>query len=68
MIKKLALILSMIFIILTFVEAGYILFKGGKVNAGYACVPMVCIDFSLFLSKVQVTYNSWIIKRNKLNL
>ena len=61
MIKKLALILSMIFIILTFVGAGYILFKGGKVNAGYACVPMV-------LSKVQVTYNSWLIKRNKLNL
>ena len=26
------------------------------------------IDFSLFLSKVQVTYNSWLIKRNKLNL
>lgn len=41
MIKKLALILSIIFIILTFVGAGYILFNGGKVNAGYACVPMV---------------------------
>ena len=47
MIKKLALILSMIFIILTFVEAGYILFKGGKVNAGYACVPMVLALISL---------------------
>ncbi len=41
MIKKLALILSIIFIILTFVGAGYILFNGGNVNAGYACVPMV---------------------------
>ena len=47
MIKKLALILSMIFIILTFVGAGYILFNGGKVNAGYACVPMVLALISL---------------------
>lgn len=41
MIKILALILSVIFLILTFVGAGYILYNGGKVNAGYACVPMV---------------------------
>lgn len=41
MIKKLTLIASVIFIILTFVGAGYILLNGGKVNAGYACVPMV---------------------------
>ena len=41
MIKKFALILSIIFIILTFVGAGYILFNSGNVNAGYACVPMV---------------------------
>ena len=47
MIKKLALILSMIFIILTFVGAGYILFNGGKVNAVYACVPMVLALISL---------------------
>lgn len=41
MIRKIALILSVIFIILTFVGAGYILFNDGKANAGYACVPMV---------------------------
>ncbi|MBU9738100.1 hypothetical protein [Diplocloster agilis] len=41
MISKLALILSIIFLILTFAGAGYILYNGGKVNAGYACVPMV---------------------------
>lgn len=41
MIRKLSLILSVIFIILTFIGAGYILYDGGKVNAGYACVPMV---------------------------
>lgn len=47
MIKKLAFILSIIFIILTFAGAGYILFSGGKVNAGYACVPMVFALLSL---------------------
>ena len=41
MIKKLALTLSIVFIILTFIGAGYVLFNDGKVNAGYACVPMV---------------------------
>jgi len=39
--KKVALALSIIFIILTFVGAGYIIYNGGKVNAGYAVVPMV---------------------------
>ena len=41
MIKKLAFALSVVFIILTFIGAGYVLFNGGKVNAGYACIPMV---------------------------
>lgn len=39
--KKLAFALSIIFIVLTFVGAGYVLYNSGKVNAGYACVPMV---------------------------
>lgn len=41
MIRKLTLILSIVFVILTFAGAGYVLFNGGRVNAGYACVPMV---------------------------
>ena len=40
MIKKLALTLSVVFIILTFIGAGYILLNNGKINAGYACIPM----------------------------
>ena len=48
MIKKLALMLSVIFVILTFAGAGYVLFNGGKVNAGYACVPMVFALISMF--------------------
>ena len=45
--EKLASILSVLFIILTFVGGGYVLFNGGKVNAGYACVPMVFSLISL---------------------
>lgn len=41
MIKRISLVLSILFIILTFVGAGYVLFNGGKINAGYACVPMI---------------------------
>ena len=39
--KTLILVLSMIFIVLTFAGAGYVLLNDGKVNAGYAVVPMV---------------------------
>ena len=51
MLKKLALVLSTVFIILTFAGAGYVLFNGGKVNAGYACVPMIfaLISISIYL-------------------
>ena len=39
--KKVTLALSVLFIILTFAGAGYVLFNGGRVNAGYAVVPMI---------------------------
>lgn len=39
--KKAAFVLSIVFIILTFAGAGYILNNDGRVNAGYAVVPMV---------------------------
>lgn len=39
--KKITLALSIIFIILTFIGAGYVLFNDGKANAGYAVIPMV---------------------------
>lgn len=38
--KKVALILSIIFTVLTFLGAGYVIYSGGRVNAGYAVVPM----------------------------
>ena len=39
--KKAALALSIIFIILTFIGAGYVLYNRGQVNAGYAIIPLV---------------------------
>ncbi len=39
--KKISLIFSAVFIILTFIGAGYIFFHGGQVNAGYAVIPMI---------------------------
>ena len=50
--KKLWFILSVLFIVLTFAGAGYVLFNVGKVNAGYACVPMVfALTFLSFYRK-----------------
>lgn len=39
--KKAALILSVIFIILTFIGAGFVLYNRGQLNAGYAIIPLV---------------------------
>lgn len=39
--KKIYLILGIIFTIITLIGVGYVLLNYGKVNAGYACVPMV---------------------------
>lgn len=39
--KKFTLIISILFIVLTFIGAGYVLFHHGNINAGYAVIPMV---------------------------
>lgn len=39
--KKIYLVLSIVFAILTFAGAGYVLINKGKPNAGYAIIPMV---------------------------
>ena len=51
--KKIALALSIIFIILTFAGVAYVLYNRGQVNAGYAVVPMV---FSLTFTSVSYTH------------
>lgn len=47
--KKAALILGIIFLVLTFAGCGYVLINHGQVNAGYAVVPgiwtMICFSF-----------------------
>ena len=51
--KIAAFILSFIFIIFTFIGAGYILYKHGSVNAGFAVVPAVfaLVSVSFYLRK-----------------
>ncbi len=39
--KKTTLVLSIIFIILTFIGTGYVLYNKGQVNAGYAIIPLL---------------------------
>ena len=39
--KKVLLVLSIIFIVLTFAGAIYVISSKGEVNAGYAAIPMV---------------------------
>ena len=39
--KRLLLVISIVFIILTFMGAGFVLWNQGRVNAGYAVIPMV---------------------------
>ena len=37
--KKIALILGIIFLILTFAGGGYVMISHGQANAGYAVIP-----------------------------
>ncbi len=39
--KKILLVLSILFTILTFVGAGYVLLNKGQVSAGYSAIPML---------------------------
>ncbi len=45
--EKVFRILTFIFMILTFIGAGYVLLNKGQVNAGYAVIPsLFCAIFS----------------------
>ena len=48
-VQKIALILGIVFMTLTFVGGGYVLINHGQVNAGYAAVPgiwtIICFGF-----------------------
>lgn len=47
--KKIFLVLYILFSILTFCGAGYVIFHKGTVNAGYAVVPML---FAMICSEI----------------
>jgi len=59
--KKILLILSVVFVILTFAGAIYVLMNKGTVSAGYAVVPMT---LSLACSNVYRTLNKKISDNN----
>ena len=45
--EKIFRILTFIFMIVTFIGAGYLLYNKGQVNAGYAVIPsLFCAIFS----------------------
>ena len=45
--EKIFKVLTFIFMIITFIGAGYVLFNKGQVNAGYAVIPsFFCTIFS----------------------
>ncbi|MCI8574618.1 MAG: hypothetical protein HFF89_09320 [Oscillibacter sp.] len=47
--RKLALIAGIIFLILTFAGGGYVIINHGEVNAGYAVIPslftIICFEY-----------------------
>ena len=44
--KTVLLVLGIVFAVLTFAGAGYVLYTGGRANAGFAVIPMVfCLAF-----------------------
>ncbi|MCI8553624.1 MAG: hypothetical protein HFJ80_01595 [Clostridiales bacterium] len=47
--SKLALIMGIIFLIMTFAGGGYVMINYGEVNAGYAVIPglftMICFGY-----------------------
>ena len=45
--EKIFRVLTLVFMIITFIGAGYVLFNKGQVNAGYAVIPsLFCAIFS----------------------
>lgn len=50
--EKIFRTLTLIFTILTFIGAGYVLINKGKVNAGYAVIPSL---FSVTFSQLSIT-------------
>ena len=55
---KIYFILFLLFIILTFIGAIYVINNKGEVNAGYACVPMLFgIAFGALFNKVRNEIN-----------
>jgi len=51
--RKVLSILTIVFIILSFAGAGYVLYTKGEANAGYGVIPSVCA-LLCFLANITV--------------
>ncbi len=55
--QTLFLILVIVFAVLTFCGAGYVLYNRGQINAGFAVIPMVIELTCLVLYRAEKTKN-----------
>ena len=62
--EKIFRVLTLMFMIITFIGAGYVLFNKGQVNAGYAVIPSL---FCAIFSQLAV-YEKFKKEKNKLKI
>ena len=60
--EKIFRILTLVFTVLTFIGAGYVLINKGEVNAGYAVIPSL---FSAIFSQLSISEKNKNSKNNK---
>lgn len=71
--KRILFVLSLIFTVLTFVGAGYVLYTDGQANAGYAVIPLAmalaCISGYRTFKKENTAYalKKWLIVKQVIN-
>lgn len=70
--KTLVLVLGVIFIVLTFIGAAYVIANHGNVSAGYAVIPMlgalICISYAMnhiWQKNIEKSKYNLIYRRNK---
>ena len=72
--KRLLFVITLIFIILSFVGAGYVLYTDGQANAGYAVIPLiislVCVAGYFVFKKDTTDYalKKWLAVKRVINI
>lgn len=60
--EKIFRIITLVFIVLTFIGAGYVFINKGEVNAGYAVIPSL---FSVIFSQLSISEKNKNSKNNE---